>query len=121
MVTQVRIIKNQEIIYYHRATGCSILLAKKTLESMSELLFQKVMQASLTQSTPFYDPIEDEPAFKEIMTQVTREAESVLQTSQPTIKRGLCYLVWKKKRILAERYQITWFSPHEMNPHIRFS
>jgi hypothetical protein len=65
-----------------------------------------------------YDPINDDPicawAIKEA-SQMARE-----EMGEP-YKMGDCHLFWRrKKQILREKFDITWYSPRDMNPSVRF-
>lgn len=68
-----------------------------------------------------YDPIEDDPKYKEIFEQVRIEAEKQLE--QEGIKKclGYCHAHWNTmKKILKEKHNIEWKTPAEMNPEIMF-
>lgn len=65
------------------------------------------------------DPIESNPQFQPMLAEAERLAEKELAGRERGT--GFCHLFWStKRRILAERFQITWFSPGEMNPDCRF-
>lgn len=64
------------------------------------------------------DPIENDPKYKEIIRQVDEEVKAELGDSGPM---GFCHLAWGlKKKILLERYGISWKSPADMNPFTEF-
>ena len=66
------------------------------------------------------DPIESTKPYKKVKNKVDREVKRIMR-NDPT-QRGRQYTMWyHKKRILKEKYGISWRSPAEMNPHIDFS
>lgn len=67
------------------------------------------------------DPIEYDPKFRWMVDAAEKEAEAELVArGQPRIY-GYCHALWVvKKRILKEKYGITWRTPAEMNPDVMF-
>ncbi len=66
------------------------------------------------------DPIESTKPYKKVKGKVDREVKKIMK-NDPT-QLGRKYTFWyHKKRILKEKYGISWRSPAEMNPHIDFS
>ena len=66
-----------------------------------------------------HDPIEDDPAIRPLL----EEAKVLAEAELSGVARGMgfCHLLWQtKQRIMLERFGITWFSPAEMNPNIRY-
>ena len=64
------------------------------------------------------DPIENDPKYKEIIRQVDEEVKAEL--GDPGLI-GYCHLAWSlKKKILLERYGISWKSPADLNPTTEF-
>jgi hypothetical protein len=64
------------------------------------------------------DPIENDPKYKEIIRQVDEEVKAELGESHPM---GYCHMFWGlKKKLLLERYGISWKSPADMNPNIEY-
>jgi hypothetical protein len=62
------------------------------------------------------DPTELDPRYKEIFRQVDEEVKAELGESRP---KGYRYMFWGlKKKLLLERYGISWKSPADMNPNI---
>lgn len=65
-----------------------------------------------------YDPLEDFPAFQQIMRGIDKEIRAEIGNGG---YMGYCHLYWMvKKRILNERYKIEWRSPAELNPNILY-
>jgi len=65
------------------------------------------------------DPIEDDPA----MLPILREAEQMAEAELADRNHGLgfCNLLWRtKQRILAEKFNVVWFSPADMDPYSIF-
>ncbi len=64
------------------------------------------------------DPIENDPKYKEVIRQVDQEVKAKLGDSGPL---GHCHLLWGlKKKILLERYGISWKSPADLSPNAEF-
>lgn len=61
------------------------------------------------------DPIESDPAYKEIFRAVKSEAEKMFLDYKGTM--GFCHLYWGTMQgILRTRYGIEWKTPAQMNP-----
>jgi hypothetical protein len=68
-----------------------------------------------------YDPLEDEPKARPVLDRAGLEAEQELAAQGITPEFGYCHSYWPvKKRILMEKYGITWRTPAEMNPNVAF-
>ncbi|MEM9212988.1 MAG: hypothetical protein AAGD25_01295 [Cyanobacteria bacterium P01_F01_bin.150] len=66
-----------------------------------------------------HDPIEDDAKY--MVAIALADALAADDLADAPRNRGFCYLYWKtKQRILKETFEITWFSPCDMNPSIRF-
>lgn len=66
-----------------------------------------------------HDPIEDDPTYKAILEAAERETEQEL--ADVPKGWGFCHRFWwTKQRILKEKYELSWKTPAEMNPHITF-
>lgn len=64
-----------------------------------------------------YDPIKDEPLIRPLIA----EAAALADAEVPNSGRGRCHTLWAaQQRILRDRFDIAWFTPSEMNPHIRY-
>jgi hypothetical protein len=65
-----------------------------------------------------YDPINDDPVYAWAIKEAGQMAEE--QMGEP-YKMGDCHVFWRhKKQILREKFDITWYSPRDMNPSVRF-
>ena len=82
---------------------------------------QRLQQArrSQPQGTLLFDPIEEDVEHAEALASAEALADQELARMSQT--RGFCHLYWQtKQRILKEKFGLTWFSPSEMNPSVRF-
>jgi len=67
----------------------------------------------------FRDPIEDDPSVQPLIEKAFRLARYEMDRSAGG--DWACQLTWKvMQSILEQRYDITWFSPAEMNPDTHF-
>ena len=65
-----------------------------------------------------YDPISDDPVYAWAIKEAGMRASE--EVGKP-YEMGSCHLVWRRmKEILSEEFDITWYSPREMNPRVRF-
>lgn len=116
-------VANQDAFEFHKATGFPLLEAVKVLEQMEPLLRERVIKASQVRpkrSLVLRDPIESDPSVAPIVEAAAIEAREVVASKGP-LKRGSSHAIWREQaRILSERHQITWFSPHQMNPGVAF-
>lgn len=65
-----------------------------------------------------YDPISDDPVYAWVIKETGLRASE--EVGKPC-EMGRCHLVWRRmKKILKEEFDITWYSPREMNPRVRF-
>jgi hypothetical protein len=65
-----------------------------------------------------YDPISDDPAYTWAIKEAGMRASE--EVGKP-YEMGHCHQLWRrKKEILKEEFDITWYSPREMNPRVRF-
>jgi hypothetical protein len=65
-----------------------------------------------------YDPINDDPVYAWAIKEADQMAEE--EIGKP-YKMGSCHVFWRrKKQILREKFDITWYSPRDMNPTVRF-
>jgi hypothetical protein len=65
-----------------------------------------------------YDPISDDPVYAWVIKEAGLRASE--EIGKP-YEMGSCHLVWRRmKEILKEEFDITWYSPREMNPQVRF-
>jgi hypothetical protein len=80
---------------------------------------REIARREQSESSRFRDPIEDDARYAHAVAEADRLAEHELN-GRP-LELGFCHLFWAtKQRILKEKFAIEWFSPREMNPHIRF-
>jgi len=60
------------------------------------------------------DPIESDPQIQPLLIEAERLAEERLAGHAQGL--GFCHVLWRtKQRILADRFQIVWFSPADLN------
>jgi hypothetical protein len=83
-------------------------------------LSSRIALAKETQSGHrLHDPIENDPAFASIIQQA--DAQAWKEIKGTSFGHGYVHVYWAtKKHILKEKYGIHWYSPGEMNRHIRF-
>lgn len=105
---------------YHKATGGPVMKAKAELLKMEAELRSRVLKAVQEQSGGcggLHDPIENDPAMRELIRAATRAAQMLVG---PAAGRGQGHhLRIEQKRLLAVQ-GITWFSRAEMNRGIVF-
>lgn len=72
-------------------------------------------------------PFGDDPESMKISTSKRIEEAKKMLPSNPEqaaelfMQLGSCHTIWAlKKRILKEKYDITWYTPAELNPDIKF-
>ncbi len=66
------------------------------------------------------DPIENSDDYRAIRYELEREVDLALSKSSDSNK-PYCLRYWdEKKRILSDRFNLSWKSPEELNPNIRF-
>ncbi|WNL47908.1 hypothetical protein RKE25_09880 [Dyella sp. BiH032] len=112
----------KDIWDYHVATGCPLGRAEELLSAMSPDLRERVLLAIKQKGDGWLlvDPIETDA----ILAGKVREAADEASRAADVAGRhrlGRCHFVWAmQKKILAERYGITWFSPADMNPAVFF-
>ena len=73
------------------------------------------------------DPFGDDPESMKISTSKRIEEAKRLLPSNPEqaaelfMQLGSCHTLWAlQKRILKEKYDITWYTPAELNPDVKF-
>ena len=75
-------------------------------------------KSSEARSGILYDPISDDPAYAWAIKEAGMRASE--EAGKP-YEMGHSHLLWRrKKEILREEFDITWYSPREMNPRVRF-
>ena len=75
-------------------------------------------QRGQARSGILYDPISDDPAYAWVIKEAGIRASE--EIGKP-YGMGHCHLLWRrKKEIIKEEFDITWYSPCEMNPRVRF-
>lgn len=92
-----------------------------TASDRNRIFQQRLQQArrSQPQGTLLFDPIEEEVEYAAAFASADALAEQEL--AHTSYARGFCHIYWQtKQRILKEKFGITWFSPSEMNPSVRF-
>jgi hypothetical protein len=73
------------------------------------------------------DPFGDDPeSMKVSMSKIIEEAKRLLpsnpeQAAELFMQLGSCHTLWAlQKRILKEKYGITWYTPAELHPEIKY-
>jgi len=73
------------------------------------------------------DPFGDDPeSMKVSMSKKIEEAKRLLpsnpeQAAELFMQLGCCHTIWAlQKRILKEKYGITWYTPSGLNPDVKF-
>jgi hypothetical protein len=118
----MKTVTNEEALAYHRRTGCPIARAGEILSQLEPLLRERIMETikKPKRSLALHDPIEDDPSISVLVSAAATEAEDLARQSGRT-GRGVCHLIWREQaRILAERHNIIWQSPAQMNPGIMY-
>jgi hypothetical protein len=108
----------EDILAYHKATGCPLEDARHELDAMDPDLRERVVIASRTHSGEDHlltDPIEQDPVVGPKVRQAEKEAERRVKYDGI----GRCHAVWHEQaRILWDKYRIRWYSPAQMNPQV---
>ena len=69
----------------------------------------------------YRDAVELDPKTKEVFAQIDAEVEAALVDNSHRGKIGFVHTFWaEKKKILKQKYKITWRSPGELNPLISY-
>jgi hypothetical protein len=119
----------------HKSTQQSIKDCKLLIDEMPEYL--REIYVSYYEKNPrswFFDPIELDPKYQELIKGIDCEVEGyVAEETKNRLDRqkeanlefmglrGMCHFEWrKKKELLKEKHGISWKSPREMNPHVVF-
>jgi hypothetical protein len=104
------------------ATSQTPLRCKEVLEPLSSQLRLAYVEhfEARPGSSLLIDPIELHPEFAELVAEVKREAQQLLDDGQlGTGVRGRAGRMWGwMKRTLAERHHLDWRTPLEMTPGI---
>jgi hypothetical protein len=81
-------------------------------------LAQRRSQSGEARIGILYDPTSDDPVYAWAIKEAGMRASE--EIGKP-YEMGHCHLVWRRmKEILSEEFDITWYSPREMNPRVRF-
>lgn len=115
------------------STKLGFLLRRRPIANLSisdggvedlEELFRRIALARKTQKDPsmrhvvLHDPIEDENATAKLVRKAAAKAGAEIEKQ---LGMGRCHRIWSRtKEILREKHGITWHSPSEMNPGVRF-
>jgi hypothetical protein len=110
-----------DIKLFRKATGCPISQCASSLNSMDSVLRERILLAAKLQHGLLRDPIETEPAYSQAVTIAREEATATMKAQGFFKQRGSSHKIYvEQARILRERFNILWFSPHEMNPFVIF-
>ena len=115
-----RVITDDDVNAYCKATGGPPEYARLVLVQMKPGLLERVLRAALSRSRRrglLRDPVEDDPSTRKLVRQAAAEANRVV----PFTGLGTCHSVWHQQaRILWKEHKIRWYSPAEMNPGVEF-
>ncbi|MCC4591360.1 hypothetical protein LL974_09470 [Xanthomonas campestris pv. cannae] len=114
------LVTKEDVLSYHKATGCPLARASAVLAAMEPLLRERVLLASqqFQSSRGLRDPLEFAPETSALIESARAEATERARASG-RIGRGSCHFIWQEQaRILYERYNFVWFSPKAMNPDV---
>lgn len=88
---------------------------------MDSVLRERILSAAKLQDGLLCDPIEKDPAYSQAVAIAREEASAAILALGISSQRGTgAKLYAEQARILRERFNIQWFSPHEMNPFVIF-
>lgn len=80
--------------------------------------FRKKKGGKVYTNSMAVDPVEKTAEYKAVANEVDRLVKAEIGEGGYL---GYCHVYWAaKKRILLQRYNISWHSPAELNPHIHF-
>lgn len=69
----------------------------------------------------YYDKVELTDEYKSVIDEVEKKLDRKLQTHPRYKRTGYCHIYWyEKKKILMDKYGISWRSPSELNPAVLF-
>ncbi|MGC4046439.1 MAG: hypothetical protein QM758_21825 [Armatimonas sp.] len=116
------------VIRLHRATGLAILACQKMLERVPEEQQERyVVFHEQRYCCSFYDPVEADPDYTEILMEVNAKAktsvENMLHDVDAAEDEFLKRMRWRhldeyfwaiKKQLLSKTYGIDWSSPEEL-------
>lgn len=118
------------VMRLHRATQLAVLACQKMLAQVPEEHQERYVIFHEQGCCGFHDPIEADPTYSEILTEVNAKAEAFMESQwklereQPDVEidpmkkilrriAGDCF--WStKKRLLSESYGIDWRTPEEL-------
>lgn len=91
----------------------------KYLSTFHEITANRIIDAHITQEGPvFYDPIEDDPIYKERFAQV--EKELLEKYPLDKIEFGQGKQIEREKQVMLQKLGIHWIPTFIMNSHIIF-
>ena len=109
-----------DLIAFHKATGCPLAEARHVLMDLQPKLRERILIASRSEVSSEFglaDPIEIDP----VIGLLVRQAELKAETLVGYEGLGRCHAVWEKQaQILLEEHGVEWYSPAKMNPLIDF-
>lgn len=89
-------------------------MRKVSLSERRKIALQRAKEAN----GDLYDPIEDDPAVKQLIDDIQKQ---VIDESKEKQGIGFCHYIWvRTQEILKKKYGIVWYSPAEMNPDVDF-
>ena len=105
-----------DLIAFHKATGCPLSEARRTLVSLEPELRARILIASKSEQSDdlgLTDPIEQDAVIRRKVRLAGRKAEALVNGKG----LGRCHAVWERQaQILWDEHGIRWYSPAQMNP-----
>lgn len=108
------------ISYYY--DGCGPVKPFESLEECQQTCEQRRPAPKKRPSSGlYYDPVEDDPKYAEVFSNIDAEAKAALDLPAKRGGRGYVHIFWTtKKSILKQKYNIDWRTPAELNPQVIF-
>jgi hypothetical protein len=105
-----------DLIAFHKASGCPLSEARRTLLDLEPELRERILIASRSEKSDdlgLTDPIEQDAVIRRKVRQAGRRAEALVNGKG----LGRCHAVWERQaQILWDDHGIRWYSPAQMNP-----
>jgi hypothetical protein len=105
-----------DLLAFHKATGCPLADARRTLRNLDPELRERILIASRlgkSDNLGLTDPIEQDAVIRRKVRQAGRKAEALVKE----VGLGRCHAVWERQaQVLWDDHGIRWYSPAQMNP-----
>jgi hypothetical protein len=115
-------LSTQDLDVVKRATHLDQSMVNHFLADQSNELRSKIVAASyiavaLGRDDELRDPFEDDPKWVNKIHEAGQAAAAEIKFEG----MGRCHMIWKRQaEMLKEKYQISWYSPAQMNPWMMF-